>query len=109
MAFPFWRWLLAFTFTQIVEVPIYRIPLCGRTWVAFGASAITHPVVWFLFPMIPHLRYWQMLFLAELFAVAVEAAYLRLFRSPNPLLWSVAANGASSSLGMLSRLILGLP
>ncbi len=109
MTLPLWRWLLAFAFTQIVEVPIYRIPLQGRTWVAFGASTLTHPIVWFLFPMIPHLGYWPMVALAEVFAVIVEAAYLRLFRTPGPLLWSLTANGASSGLGFLSRYFFGLP
>lgn len=43
-------WLRAFAFTQIVEAPVYRRAL-GVSWIAaLGASAITHPFVWFVFP-----------------------------------------------------------
>lgn len=113
-------WLWAFLFTQAVEVPIYiaalrraarrgaGAPAAGRIAVAAaGASAITHPILWFL--LIPAwlswpaptgwleaalgrccgsspqsdarldaAAYWLMTLVAETFAVAVEAAYLAL-------------------------------
>jgi hypothetical protein len=111
-------WLLAFAFTQLVEVPIYRRALDGRLLVAFGASAITHPVVWFFFPwLFAHwaplepspAHYWTMVAAAETFAVGVEAIWLAAFGLPRALLWSLLANGSSLGLGLLSRWIFGSP
>jgi hypothetical protein len=120
-------WLAAFAFTQVVECPIYLLALRGapgpdpqaRAWwrrlvIAFGASAITHPVVWFGFPRLwlglgyPG-GYWAMVAAAEAFAVCVEASYVRGFRVPQPWAWSVLANAASFGLGMASRTALGWP
>jgi hypothetical protein len=130
---PHTRWLLAFLFTQAVEVPIYARALAGTRWarhallIAFGASAITHPIVWFVIPhlwsdlylalLAPHpalhlartAHYVGMAILAETFAVAVEAIYLRRFGPRRALVWSLAANGASVTLGLLSRAAFGLP
>ncbi len=122
------RWLLAFAFTQAVEVPIYMRALRGRPAVAFGASAITHPVVWFVIPRVwvrlylamiavrsdliirsPTARYVCMVLLAETFAVLVEAIYLRAWGLRRALAWSLAANAASLTLGLLSRACFGLP
>jgi hypothetical protein len=96
-------WLQAFVFTQLVEVPIYRRALGGRTAVAFGASALTHPVVWFVFPRLGLGGYAASLVGAELFAVLVEAAWLRAFGLRRALAWSAAANAASLALGLASR------
>ena len=120
-------WLAAFVFTQVVECPIYLVAQRGedgraqqrRAWwcklaIAFGASAITHPVVWFGFPYLwlglgyPG-GYWTMVAGAEAFAVCVEAGYLRGFRVPQPWAWSVLANAASFGLGLASRTALGWP
>ena len=100
-------WLLAFAFTQAVEIPIYRragAPL----WVAFAASALTHPVVWFVFPL-AGLEWGWMVVWAELFAWLAEALWLRWHGVRRPLLWSLLANGASLSLGLLSRGLFGVP
>jgi hypothetical protein len=100
-------WLLAFAFTQAVEIPIYRragAPL----WVAFAASALTHPVVWFVFPLLDLPWLWMVL-CAELFAWLAEAAWLRWHGVRRPLWWSLLANGASLSLGLLARRWLGVP
>ena len=112
-------WLLAFGFTQAVEVPVYldaqrRSPraagrsLVVRVVVALLASVWTHPVVWFGFPTLP-LPYVPMVALAEGFAVLVEAGWLRVCGVERPLAWSLAANGASLGLGLLSRAWLGVP
>jgi hypothetical protein len=100
-------WLLAFAFTQAIEIPLYRRAGASLP-VAFGASALTHPLVWFAFPRLP-LPWGWMVFWAELFAVLAEALWLRAFRVPRPLPWSLAANLASLSLGLLSRRLFGLP
>lgn len=80
-------------------------------WAAFGASALTHPIVWFGFfhPVVPG-SYWGKVVAAELFAWLGEAAYFRLVcKSKRAWLWSLAANAASFSLGLLSRHLFGAP
>jgi hypothetical protein len=104
-------WLRAFAFTQIVEIPIYVRGLRCSVLAAFGASALTHPVVWFVF-FSPRFqaRYEARLVAAELFAWLVEAAYFRIvFKKERAWLWSLVANFASVALATLSRRLFGLP
>jgi len=103
-------WLSAFLFTQVVEIPIYR-GLAKVGWLpAFGASALTHPIVWFVIPRLWPGSYWGMVAVAEAFAVAAEALYLGLlFQAKRPLLWALVANAASAGLGFLSRAAFGWP
>ncbi len=131
------RWLIAFAFTQLVEVPVYARAIEGQrvarslpaaSAIAFGASLITHPVVWFVIPSwwadlylrvidrapwatipSPMARYVAMAVVAETFAVLVEAAYLRAWRLRRALWWALAANALSLSLGLASRALFGLP
>jgi hypothetical protein len=101
------EWALAFGFTQVVEVPIYlRVTRSFST--SLLASALTHPIVWFVFPLLP-LGYWPMVACAEAFAVLVEAAWLHKRGARRPLLLSLLGNGASFSLGLLSRELFGVP
>jgi hypothetical protein len=115
-------WLSAFLFTQAVEIPIYARAM--RPWpralglklaIAFGASAVTHPVVWFV---IPTLRAWspypyeEMVVRAETFAVVIEGLYLYAvgaFTLRRAMLWSLLANASSASLGLLCRELFGWP
>ena len=111
-------WLAAFIFTQLIEIPIYFRGLSCSLWAAFGASAITHPIVWFGF-FSPYWRnfyssgtafYYSHLVMAELFAWLAEAAYFRfLFKKQRALLWAAIANAASLGLGFLSRYLFGVP
>jgi hypothetical protein len=104
-------WLRAFLFTQLVEVPIYMRGAGCSLPVAFGASLLTHPVVWFVF-FSPRWNagYTTRTVAAELFACLAEAAYLRfLAKRPRALLWSLGANAASLGLGLLSRSLFGVP
>ncbi len=110
------RWLVAFAFTQVVEVPVWAVALKGRPWshrlgLGFAASAITHPVVWFVLPPLlrPSLGWWGYLLIAEAFAVAVEALFLRAFGLRDALLWAVLANGLSAGLGFTFRQLFGWP
>ncbi len=107
-----WGWLVAFFFTQLFEMPIYW-KATGSLRVAFLASAMTHPVVWFVFPVLMDhgLGYGPMVALAELFAVLAEAVWLRLngTSAGKALLWSLAANAFSASCGFLMREWLGFP
>lgn len=110
-------WLAAFAFTQIVEAPLYR-RLLGVSWLAaFGASAITHPFVWFVFPRIHVSWLWRTLG-SEIFAWVVEAAWFVLLSRRGAaarlglgraLLVSLLANGASECLGLTSRAWFGWP
>ena len=104
-------WFIAFPFTQLVEVPIYVRTLNCSIPVAFGASAMTHPLVRFGFfnPWI-EADYWSRVIAAELFAWLVEAAYFAfLFHKRHALRWALVANGASVSTGLLSRALFGIP
>ena len=78
-----WSWLSAFLVTQLVEVPIYHCAAptrwgAKRLYVAFGASILTHPIVFFVFPM-GFENYWTMVSAAEAFAVITGAVYLSRF------------------------------
>lgn len=110
------RWLEAFLFTQLVELPIWYLALRrgprragsprpsarAAILVGLGASALTHPIVWFAFPALtPRVGYWPMIAAAEAFAVGVEALYARAEGVRWSLGWSLAANGASFGGGAL--------
>lgn len=99
-------WLQAFLLTQLVEVPIYLLalrtrPAWQRPLAAFGASALTHPLVWLATASAPAAWFWTVVAASELAAVAVEALYLRALGAPRPLLWSLSANAASFGTGLL--------
>jgi hypothetical protein len=115
------RWLAAFLFTQIVECPIYVAGLrepsrrtALKVAIAFGASALTHPVVWFVIPwcwydVLGARSYWGMAAVAETFAIAAEGLYFRCFGVRRPWLWALGANMASVTLGLASRYAFGWP
>ncbi len=111
------RWAAAFAVTQLVEVPIYlraqrasgASPLL-RLAVALGASASTHPIVWFVVPrMWRGHSYLAMVLFAETFAVLAEALWLSRFQVPRALAWSFAANAASVAVGLGLRWLTGWP
>jgi len=107
-------WLRAFLFTEIVEAPIYR-RILGVSWAdSLAPSALTHPIVWFVFPLVPRILgipWLAAIVLAEIFAWLAEAAYLRIRGVPwgRAVLASLVANGASLGLGLLSRALFGVP
>lgn len=99
-------WLVAFALTQLLEMPIYF--KASRSWrIGFFASAMTHPLVWFVFPLLP-IDYWPMVACAELFAVVAEALWLKLNDVKHPFWWSLAANGFSFTTGLIIRETTGL-
>lgn len=99
-------WFVAFALTQLFEMPLYF--KASKSWrVGFFASAMTHPLVWFVFPLLP-LPYWPMVACAEVFAVVAEAVWLRANKVPHALWWSLGANGFSFSMGLLLRETTGL-
>lgn len=104
------RWLSAFLLTQLVEVPIYGYALRGRLLLAFGASALTHPIVWFAIQPLWPGRYHQGVLVAEAFAVIVEALYLRRFGAlRRAWAWSLAANAASVAVSIATRALIHWP
>jgi len=120
-------WLSAFLVTQAIEIPIYvavlrREAQAGRArrelgllaWIglAFGASALTHPVVWFVIAEIPYRSYWAMAARAELFALLSEGIYLYVLCLSDlrrALGASLLANASSFGLGLLLRALFGWP
>jgi hypothetical protein len=101
-------WLEAFFLTQAIEIPIYRILLRCRLDHAFGASLLTHPIVWFLIPAIWHWRSYAAYFImAESFVVAAEALYFSRLGWNRALLASFVANAASASAGLLKYYFFG--
>ena len=96
-------WLIAFTFTQCVEMGVYAQaherarPLRERLAIAFACSAVTHPLVWFVIPGAVEAAaeaagvragYWSMVAVGETWAVVGEAVILWCFAVPRPFLWA---------------------
>lgn len=113
-------WLSAFAFTQAVEVPLYvialrRSALRDRSWlvhaaIGFGASAVTHPIVWFVIPGLPASSFAERVARAEVFAVVVEGLYLFAWKAYDlrrALLISLGINAASASSGLLAARLFG--
>jgi hypothetical protein len=114
-------WWRAFWLTQAIEVPIYTLlltllparplwrrpdpaaPPLGlelRLLVAFAASSLTHPWVWYVFPPLID-DYWPMVAVAETFAVVVEACWMHFSGLRYALACSLLANGVSATIGFL--------
>jgi len=72
-------------------------------------SALTHPVIFFVFPAYFPADYWAYVSAAEAFAVGVETLMLRVLGVPNALVWAGLANGASLAVALLSRGLWGWP
>lgn len=105
-------WLSAFAITQAVEVPIYARALAhrGHRWGwAFGASLVTHPVVFWVFPRVWPGDYWSGVAAAEAFAVSVEAIYLGALGVERSIAWALLANGLSVAVGLGLRWAIGWP
>jgi len=104
-------WLKAFLLTQLLEMPVYVFgmgkekSLPSRLAIAFGASALTHPIVWFVFPRLRPVgvSFVAMLVVAEIFAVVAEAFYLRWCGVRRAFLWSLLANAFSVAIGLAIR------
>ena len=108
---PIRAWFIAFVFGQLVEIPIYMWGLSVSLPIAFGASAITHPLMWFgIFGPHWHAGYLSKAVTGELFAWLGEAAYFALlFGKRRAWLWSLIANAASLGTSLLSRHYFGVP
>ncbi len=95
-------WLIAFILTQVIEIPIYRWGFKISLSDAGLASCLTHPLVWFVIPLlIPLSNYWTFFAVAETFAIVAEALWLFLRGHKNSLMASFVANTASASFGLI--------
>lgn len=106
------RWLAAFALTQLIEAPIYARALRERRWRwawALLPSTLTHPFIFLALPALWPGAYAGYFAAAEAIAVLGEAALLHVLRVPRPLLWSLAANAASTAAGALTRALTGWP
>lgn len=104
-------WLVAYVFTQAIEVPLYLRVTGGRWATSLLASTFTHPIVWFVFPLICPLSwgYWGMVAAAEAFAVLGEMAWLRVNGVVASLKWAFIVNAASATAGLLLRALFDVP
>jgi hypothetical protein len=101
------EWTGAFLLTQMIEVPVYllasrALPKPRRAFYAFGASAITHPIIWFCLPWSSG-PYVPLLIIAETFAVVVEALWSRWWNVRRAWSFSLLANASSACLGFAIR------
>lgn len=115
------RWLVAYCFTHLVEMGVYvnaleksangsERPMRERLAIAFGASAITHPLVWFAIPDACYelglSHWWTIVAIAEAFALIAETLWLAAFGVRRAFVWSFVANGSSYLVGLFCYLIL---
>jgi hypothetical protein len=109
----FTEWARAYGLTQLIEVPVYlyaarKLP-AGRRWLyALGASSLTHPVLWFLFPW-PETEgtiqnYLPVFLSGEGLVMITEAYWGWCLRVSQPWKWSIIANGASILAGFAMML-----
>ena len=102
-------WAFAFAMTQAVEVPIWMRAHTKRLRFvkSFGASALTHPLLWWIFMPMWHGSYVASVLVGEALVIAIEAAYARTLGVKRPLVWSIVANAASTAVGFAVYYALG--
>jgi hypothetical protein len=103
------RWFFAFVLTQSVEIPIYRRMLKQGVWASFGASAMTHPLVWlFLSSHLWHASWPLQVAVVELLVWFAEAAYFRFaIGARRSLSCTFVANASSFTAGLVAQALLG--
>ena len=102
-------WPAAFFLTQLAEISVALLlwrdaPKRKIILLVFLASAITHPIIWFIFPQFARENHWDystFLLIAEGYAYGVEILWYMAMRAPRPVLLSCTANTASFGLGLL--------
>ncbi len=125
------RWSIAFALTQLVETPLYVYaqsvrtkttaellpspdavrPLRERIALAFIASAMTHPLLWFVFwPLASSaFSYSTTVFLGEALVMFIEGSLFVVFGLPRPYVWAILVNTASVIVGLVVRELFGFP
>ena len=102
---------MAFLLTQVIEISVGcvvwrdpKVQMLRKICIIFGASLITHPIVWFVFPKIQvagGFTYEEYLLMAETYAYGVEIFYYYVMKLKRPILLSVVANTCSFLTGVL--------
>lgn len=114
MVFPLW--FRAFLFTLAVEIPLFvflarrqisppiRLSLKRLVFAAASGTLVTHPLLWFVWPLVVR-DYVYYIASGELLIAAIESVTFYLLARPirftRALVTSVVANGASFILGFL--------
>ena len=103
-------WIMAFLLTQVIEISVgslvwrdAEVKWFRKAYIIFGASLITHPMVWFVFPKIQvdgGFDYEEYLLMAEAYAYGVEVLYYYVMKVKNPFLLSIIANTCSFLTGI---------
>jgi hypothetical protein len=105
-------WLRAFLLTALIEVPIVLAltrenptPPRRRLALALFAQLVTHPLVWYVFPILPGLPRAYTLTLSELWAWLGEALFYTVALAPLRPVRAIGvagvANATSFGLGLL--------
>jgi len=107
-------WLRAFLLTQLVEVPLYvaigwkRASLLHLAAAGAACTAITHPMLWFVWPHVVH-DYTAFVITGEIAVTLAEGVVLWLLVpkiSPTRAAGAaLVANGASYGIGELLRAV----
>ena len=103
-------WIVAFTLTQMIEITVglllwrdQKVSLIRKIGILFGASLLTHPLVWFVFPDMSAewgLSYTEYLLMAETYAYGLEAFYYFSLRVSRPIMLSTVTNSFSFLTGV---------
>lgn len=108
---------MAFFLTQFIEISagllFWRDGFSKQKIVLFVflASAMTHPVVWFVIPKFAHEYGWSypmLLLVAESYAYGVEYGWYRYLGAKKPFLLSCVLNSCSFLIGLLIYFYLGV-
>ncbi|MDP8254767.1 MAG: hypothetical protein P9M14_03375 [Candidatus Alcyoniella australis] len=104
-------WLKAFVFTLAVEVPIFvlfargQVPLWRAAVAGAAGTCLTHPLLWFAWPMVIPDNYELYLATGESLVVLIETLTFWLIARPISLgraaCASLVANAASWGLGTI--------
>jgi hypothetical protein len=103
-------WARAFCLTQVMEVPIYtaiawkRAPAWRLALAAFACTAITHPLLWFVWPFVVR-DYTAYVISGELLIAAAETliffALIPKLTLPRAIAAAFLANAVSYGVGQL--------
>jgi hypothetical protein len=103
-------WFTAFLLTQLLELPVYVLGLRRRghvvaAFIGFGATALSHPILWFVLqPLLqPRWGYWGFVLGGELAVWFIEALFLRAVgvNWMRSMIVSFVANAFSLTMGYL--------
>ena len=111
---PFELWFKSYLLTLILEVPIFmlfgwrKVPLWRAALAGVVGSTLTHPVLWYLWPLVSR-DYAVYIISGELFVATVESITFFAIARPTRFSWAVSAsfiaNASSYGIGVLLRML----